>query len=157
MSVNPNILNKFWQELKRRKVIKVIAMYAGTAYIIIEVTNNLVVSLSLPTWTAKLVVLVLAAGLPVAIVLSWIFDFTSQGILKTESIEEIKSKGTETITQPAKKRLRVSDLIIAALMIIVVILTFPNLFNRNSLENLRSPDGRISVAIMPFQNMTSDT
>ena len=157
MSVNPNILNRFWQELKRRKVIKVIAMYAGTAYIIIEVTNNLVVSLSLPTWTAKLVVLVLAAGLPVAIVLSWIFDFTSQGILKTESIEEIKSKGTETITQPAKKWLRVSDLIIAALMIIVVILAWPKIFNRNNLKNLRSPDGRISVAIMPFQNMTSDT
>ena len=42
-------------------------------------------------------------------------------------------------------------------MIIVVILACPKIFNRNSLENLRSPDGRISVAIMPFQNMTSDT
>ena len=41
MSDNPNRFIKFWQELKRRKVFKVIAMYAGTAFIILEVVNNL--------------------------------------------------------------------------------------------------------------------
>ena len=35
-------LTKFWQELKRRKVFKVIAMYTGTAFIILEAVNNLV-------------------------------------------------------------------------------------------------------------------
>jgi adenylate cyclase len=157
MSENPNKLTKLWQELKRRKVFKVVTMYAATAYIIIEVVNNLVGPLHLPEWTATLVVLMLSLGLPIVVILSWIFDFTPEGIKKTESIEEIDSKETETITQIAKKRLRVSDFIVAALMIIVVILAYPKIFNRNSLKNMRSPDGKFSVAIMPFKNMTSDT
>ncbi|TFG43559.1 MAG: hypothetical protein E4H43_01555, partial [Bacteroidia bacterium] len=36
----PNNLVKFWQELKRRKVFKVVTMYAGTAFIILEVVNK---------------------------------------------------------------------------------------------------------------------
>ena len=132
-------------------------MYAATAYIIIEVTNNLAIPLHLPDWAATLILIILLVGLPVVVILSWIFDFTPQGFKKTESIEKIKIKETETITQPVKRRLRVSDLIIAALMIIVVILAYPRIFNRNSLKNLRSPGGKISVAVMPFHNMTSDT
>ncbi len=132
-------------------------MYVATAYIIIEVTNNLAIPLHLPDWAATLILIILLIGLPVIVILSWIFDFTPQGIKKTESIEEIKIKETETVTQPAKRRLRVSDLIIVALMIIVIILAYPRIFNRNSLKNLRSPGGKISVAVMPFHNMTSDT
>jgi hypothetical protein len=157
MAENPNKLIKFWQELKRRKVFKVVAMYAATAYIIIEVINNLVGPLHLPEWIATLLVLLLLLGLPIVVILSWIFDFTPEGIKKTESIEEIESKETEAITHPAKKRLRVSDFTIAALIIIVVILAYPKIFNRNRLENLRSSDGKISVAVMPFDNLTGDT
>jgi len=40
MSANPNRVTNFWQELKRRKVIKVLAMYAGAAYVLIELSNN---------------------------------------------------------------------------------------------------------------------
>jgi hypothetical protein len=41
MPADPNKLSQFWRELKRRKVIKVIAMYAGAAYVLIELTNNI--------------------------------------------------------------------------------------------------------------------
>ena len=40
MPEKPNKLSQFWQELKRRKVFRVVAMYAGVAYIIIELVNN---------------------------------------------------------------------------------------------------------------------
>ena len=92
MSESPNKLIRFWQELKRRKVFSVVTTYAATAYIIIEVTNNLVEPLSLPAWIATLVILLLGAGLPVVVILSWIFDFTPQGIKKTESLEESEGK-----------------------------------------------------------------
>ncbi len=83
-------LERFWQELKRRKVFKVIAMYAGTAFIILEVINNLVSPLRLPEWTPTLVVVLLAIGFPFAIIFSWIFDITPEGIKKTDSIEQAK-------------------------------------------------------------------
>ena len=70
MSDSPNKLIRFWQELKRWKVFGAVTTYAATAYIIIEVTNNLVEPLSLPAWIAKLVILLLGVGLPVVVILS---------------------------------------------------------------------------------------
>ena len=67
-----NPLN-FWQELKRRKVFRVIVMYAGAAYIIIELVNNVAEPLHLPDWTATLVILLLIIGFPIVAILSWIF------------------------------------------------------------------------------------
>jgi len=44
----PEKPHNFWQELKRRKVFRVIAMYAAAAYVIIELSNNIVEPLNLP-------------------------------------------------------------------------------------------------------------
>jgi tetratricopeptide (TPR) repeat protein len=155
MSQNPNKLIKFWQELMRRRVFNVVTTYAATAYIIIEVTNNLVQPLSLPAWIAKLVILLLGAGLPVVVILSWIFDFTPQGIKKTESQEVLESK--EIVIKPVKRKLRAGYVLNAILILVVIVLAYPKIFKRNTLEKLRSSGERISVAVMPFGNMTNDT
>jgi len=146
----------FWQELKRRKVFRVLAIYAGIAYIIIEVVNNLIDPLHLPVWVATLIILLLAIGFPIAAILAWIFDFTPEGIVRTVPVEKPEQKEPE-IKPTRKRRLKASDFVIAALIVIVAVLAWPKIFNRNSLESLSSSDGRISVAVMPFQNMTSDT
>jgi tetratricopeptide (TPR) repeat protein len=130
-------------------------MYAGTAFIILEAINNLVSPLRLPEWTPTLVVVLLAIGLPFAIIFSWIFDITPEGIKKTESIEA--SRKTKSHVAPVKRRLKASDIIIACLIVIVAILAYPKIFKRDTLEKLRSSGERISVAVMPFQNMTNDT
>jgi hypothetical protein len=49
-----NKIIQFWQELKRRKVIKVIAMYAATAFIIMEAGEIMLPRLGLPDWTVTL-------------------------------------------------------------------------------------------------------
>lgn len=150
-----NSLERFWQELKRRKVFKVVAMYAGTAYIILEVVNNLVNPLRLPEWTPTLVVVLLAIGFPFAIIFSWIFDITPEGIKKTESIDAVRKKKVQSV--PVKRGIKASDIIIALMAIVIVILLYPKIFKRDTMENLRSSGERISVAVMPFQNMTNDT
>ena len=155
MSASPNKLTKFWQELKRRKVFGVVTTYAAAAYIIIEVTNNLAIPLHLPDWFATLEFIILLIGLPVAVTLSWIFDFTPKGIKKTESVEESGIK--EVAGKTAKRRLRPSYVLNAVLIIAVMVLAYPKIFKQNTLERLRSTGERISVAVMPFQNMTNDT
>ena len=117
----------FWQELKRRKVFRVIVMYAGAAYVIIELVNNVAEPLHLPEWTATLVILLLIIGFPVVALLSWFFDITPQGIEKTPystepSLDQLSLK---------RKRLRVSDIIIALLLIIIIILVYPKVFDRD--------------------------
>ena len=155
MPENRGKLTKFWQELKRRNVFRVTATYAATAYIIIEVINNLAVPLQLPLWVSTLILILLAIGLPIAVILSWIFDITLKGIKKTESLEELAEK--EIITRPGKRRLKASDIIIAVLFIAVIILAWPRIFKRDTVKRLASSGEKIAVAVMPFQNMTNNT
>jgi tetratricopeptide (TPR) repeat protein len=155
MAQKSNFLVHFWQELKRRKVFGVVTTYAATAYIIIEVTNNLAEPLNLPPWIAKVVILLLVGGLPVVVIISWIFDFTTQGLKKTESLEELAGKEDKSI--PVKGKVRASYVLNALLIIVVIILVYPKVIKQNTLEKLKSSGERISVAVMPFQNMTNDT
>ncbi len=128
-------------------------MYAGAAYIIIELVNNVAEPLHLPDWTATLVILLLIIGFPIVAILSWIFDITPEGLKKTESAKVIKEELVET----GKRKLKVSDGIIAILVVVVCILLYPRIFQRDKFKNIRDEDGRISVAVMPFINMTGDT
>ena len=155
MPEGPNKLSRFWQELKRRRVLKAIAMYAGGAYVLIELANNVVVPLNMPNWTPRLVIIIALIGFPIMVILSWIFDITPEGLSKTETFDELKEQ--ETPPSPVKRRLRVSDVIIGVLFVAVSILLYPRVFKTDKFKNIRDEDGRISIAVMPFQNMTNDT
>ena len=97
MPNNPNRLSRFWQELKRRKVIHVIVVYATAAFIIIELVNNVYEPLRLPDWTPLLVIIILAIGFPVAIIISWIFDISFKGVTKTEPIQQDDVQSTSSV------------------------------------------------------------
>jgi tetratricopeptide (TPR) repeat protein len=79
---------------------------------------------------------------------------------KGESLEEVKKK-TRIEEQEKPSKITKSKLLsgtgILTILIITAILIYPKIFKRNALENLRSSGERISVAVMPFQNMTNDT
>jgi tetratricopeptide (TPR) repeat protein len=61
--------------------------------------------------------------------------------------------------KPAKLRKSklLSGVAIIAVLIVTAIIAYPKIFKKNTLEKLRSSGERISVAVMPFQNMTNDT
>jgi len=155
MPDKPNNPFQFWQELKRRKVFRVIAMYAATAFIIMEAGDIMLPRLGLPDWTVTFIIVLLIIGFPISIILSWIFDLTPEGVVKTESVKVAKQKETPLI--PQKRKPGVSDVIIAVLIVVVVVMAYPKIFKKDNFKDIRDDDGRISVAVMPFQNMTGDT
>jgi len=75
-------------------------------------------------------------------------------------LEEVrKQERTEVQEKPAKtsmRKLLSGGIVTGILMVVVVIFAYPKIFKRDRLEDLRSK-GKISVAVMPFQNMTNDT
>ncbi len=146
MPQRPNKLSQFWQELKRRRVVYVVTVYASAAFVIIELIGNLAEPLNLPPNLLTIVVIVLAVGFPLAIVLSWLYDVTSEGVEKTKAIEELK-EGEKTVISNAWK--------IATLVSFVVIvgLASMNIIGRSG--KLRSGDIQ-SILIMPFMNYTGD-
>jgi len=117
----------FWEEAKRRNVVRVIAMYAGAAYVIIELVNNVLEPLNLPQWLDTIVILLLIVGFPITAILSWIFDLTPEGIKKTKPAREIES--VAQVAQPAPgvnwfKRKKVFRRYLVPLFVVVLLIGF---------------------------------
>jgi tetratricopeptide (TPR) repeat protein len=79
------VLSNFWQELKRRKVVRVVVVYVIVAWVAIEVSSVLFPALLLPDWSSRLVVALIMVGFPLVVGLAWAFDLTTEGIRKTRT------------------------------------------------------------------------
>jgi len=148
MSSNPNKLIKFWQELKRRRVVHVIVVYASAGFVIIELVNNVYETLNLSERTPALILIILAIGFPLAILFSWIFDVTPQGVQKTKPLEEMQKGETTTVSSPWRIATYIS------VVIIIGLLAF-NIFggrNRFTIDESLAK----SIAVLPFQNFSED-
>jgi len=73
-------MGKLFEELKRRKVFRVAAVYAVVSWVLIQVADNLVPALQLPAWTNSFIVLLLLLGFPIALVLAWAYEVTPEGV-----------------------------------------------------------------------------
>ncbi len=153
MAEPTNKLIQFLNELKRRKVIRVIAMYTATAFIIIEAGDIMLPRLGLPDWTVTLVIILLIVGFPITILLSWIFDITPEGLLKTEPVKEDKKKGIPR--QPLKRILNASNVVITILFVVVCILLYPKIFKKDKFEDSRDANEK-SIAVLPLINLNQN-
>jgi len=146
MSQNSHKLSQFWQELKRRNVGRVITVYAASAFVILELVDIITEPFGLPDWTLKLVVVILAVGLIVAIILSWIYDVhPERGIVKTEPAYKVKAEDVLQSSNNWKIASYISFVVIVALIVLNII---PRTGKKNILEK--------SIAVLPFENMSSD-
>jgi adenylate cyclase len=76
----------WWSEIRRRRVLRVVAWYLAGAWVLAQVTDLLFDAFELAGYT-RFVIAALVAGLPVALVLSWVFDITPRGIVRTLALE----------------------------------------------------------------------
>ena len=74
----------------------------------------------------------------------------------TEEVKDERKTGeiSKGLFQKSKLNLLV---LLSAILVVAAIIAYPKIFRQDKFESLRSSDGRISVAVMPFQNMTNDT
>jgi tetratricopeptide (TPR) repeat protein len=73
----------FLHELKRRRVVRAGLVYCATGFVVLQAADILVPALGLPPWAVTLIVVLLALGLPVVLVLAWLFDITPAGVERT--------------------------------------------------------------------------
>ena len=76
--------DSFFSELRKRKVVQSAAIYGAVAWGVTEIVVTVVEQLFLPQWVSTLTVIVFVVGFPVVMFLAWIFDFTAEGIRRTE-------------------------------------------------------------------------
>ena len=99
---NPPGYQRFFAELKRRKVFRVAAGYGAVAFVVIQVADVMFPRIPLPDWTISFVVWLCILGFPVAVVMAWVFERTSEGLRRTEQAAE--SEIDEIVAQPAARR-----------------------------------------------------
>jgi TolB-like protein/Tfp pilus assembly protein PilF len=80
------VFPRFLAELKHRKVYRAAVVYAAVGWALLEASDVVLPRLGLPDWTVDVVLAVVLLGFPLAIVFAWIFDLSSQGIVRTEPI-----------------------------------------------------------------------
>lgn len=75
-----------WQQFRRRRVSRTVALYLACAYLVVEAALSLATAVELPPWGIRAVVGVLVLGFPFTVVLAWSYDVTPSGIVKTPEL-----------------------------------------------------------------------
>ncbi len=133
-------MSGFFEELQRRKVYRVAAAYIIAAGFIIQIGSAVFPAWELPNWTLRLVVVLLLIGFPIALILSWAYDVTAQGI-----------RATPTPPVPASHRRRNLILLIATGVIVSAATGFFLLPRAVSARKIDK-----SIAVLPFENLSDE-
>src|SRR5919204_5407384 len=91
--MNPH---NFFAELKRRNVYKVAVAYAVVAWLLLQAASILFPTFDAPPWVMKVLVAVIVIGFPLALILSWAFEITSEGIKREEDVSPNESISRRT-------------------------------------------------------------
>src|SRR2546423_9191048 len=89
---------KFFLELKRRRVWSVAVTYAVVVWLLIQIATQVFPPFEIPNWAERLVIVAIVLGFPIALVLAWVYDFTRHGVKRTEGLEPARRPN---IVQPA--------------------------------------------------------
>jgi TolB-like protein/Tfp pilus assembly protein PilF len=129
-------MSGFFEELQRRKVYRVAAAYIVAAGFLIQMASAAFPAWELPNWSLRLVVVLLLIGFPIAVILAWAYDITPQGI-----------QGTPTRGIHRRRNL----ILLIALAVIISAAAGFFLLPRAVWQKVDK-----SVAVLPFQNLSSD-
>jgi TolB-like protein/Flp pilus assembly protein TadD len=143
----------FLSELKRRNVYKVAVAYAVASWLLIQIATQVFPFFEIPNWAVRLVVLVLIAGFPVALVFSWAFEITPEGIKRETEVEADKSVAHHT----GRKIVAITvvlALIAAGLLVLQFLHPKSTISARQSEPATNIPEK--SIAVLPFDNLSDD-
>ena len=156
----------FWAELKRRNVFRVGAVYLAAAWSLAQIGDVVAQAFAAPTWVMRLLLVLLALGLPVALVIAWLFELTPEGLKLTNEVAVEAS-----ITHATGRRLDRVLIAMIALLIVVLVADrwWPSSTASRPGESAEVPaassgaakpasnaQSEKSVAVLPFVNLSSD-
>ena len=141
----------FFDELKRRNVVRVGAAYVVIGWALAQVAEFAVDNFDAPAWTLQIFVVFLLLGLPLVLFLSWAFEITPEGVKREKDVDRSKS-----ITAHTGRKL---DYIIIGVLVIAVGFLLVDRFYFDSptdSDEVVATSGRQSIAVLPFVNMSDD-
>src|SRR5881296_3716082 len=144
-------IDNFFSELKRRNVYKVAVAYAVVAWLLIQVATQVFPFFELPNWAVQVVVLAMVIGFPIAVVCSWAFEMTPEGIKLERDIDR-------RVTRKTGRKLTALITVVAALAAGVTTFRFLH-SERGNAERQPALAAEIdskSIAVLPFENLSEE-
>src|SRR6476660_443091 len=156
----------FFSELKRRNVVRMAGLYLVGAWLLVQVAGTVLPMFGAPEWLPRSIVVLLAIGFIPALIFSWVFELTPQGLKRDEDVRPEESIAPQTAR-------RMNRMIIAVLVLALGYFVFDKFVltpRRNaalvaaterSLAARPSPESKSavnakSVAVLPFDNLSAD-
>ena len=136
----PNILT----ELKKRKVFNSAAIYLATAFVLLQAAQIIIPALFIPEWVLRFLVALAILGFPVVIVLSWIYDISDEGLVKTES----KKSEVASNEQHGMSKSSMVGILISIVITILMIYKGAEYFTSS-----KQISGKTSIAVLNFDNI----
>ena len=150
-----------FNELRRRNVFRVAIAYIVTGWLLLQVADVVLNNVAPPAWVFPVILLLVLIGFPIAVILAWAFELTPEGLKKEEDVDRSKS-----ITPAFGRKL---DFIIIGLMALALAYFAYDKFvlsptgdgsavtsTPQPVDPTRSKRSELSIAVLPFVNMSSD-
>jgi len=143
--VNPT---NFFGELKRRNVYRAAVAYGVVAWFLTQLTTQVLPLFEIPNSAMRFVVIALVVGFPIAMLLAWLYEFTPEGIVRTEDLHPAQARSIQRATG------RILDfIIIGVLLLVIAMLIVGRLpFYRQTGESISQK----SIAVLPLENLSRD-
>lgn len=148
-------------ELKRRNVFRVAFAYLILGWLVLQFTDIVAPALRLPEWTVSLVTFFGIIGFPFAILFTWAFEMTPEGLKRSHEVHPEDSITHETSTTLNRLIIALMALAIVALLVDrFLIMPLPSEISTSSEQAVEAadaaPDKPRSIAVLPFVNMSAD-
>src|SRR5437868_12000917 len=148
----------FFAELKRRNVIRFAGLYLVGAWLLTQVASTVLPMFAAPDWLPRTIVILLAMGFIPALVLSWIFELTPQGLKRDEDVAPEQSIAPQTAR-------RMDRMIIVVLLLALGYFAFDKWVLAPRREAAASHSALVpaevtstasakSIAVLPFDNLS---
>jgi TolB-like protein len=143
--VNPT---KFLTELKRRNVYRAAVAYGVVAWFLTQLTTQVFPFFEIPNSAVRFVVIALAVGFPVAMLLAWVYEFTPEGVVRTEDLDPVRARSAQRATG------RILDFIIIGVLLLVIAMLIVG--RRPFYGQMGESISQKSIAVLPFENLSED-
>ena len=146
-------IDNFFTELKRRNVIRFAGLYLVGSWLLVQVASTVLPMFGAPDWLPRSIVILLAIGFLPALIFSWVFEMTPQGLKRDEDVRPEESIAPQTGR-------RMNRMIIAVLVLALAYFAFDKfvLAPRRVAGPHDFPAGASakSIAVLPFDNLSDD-
>src|SRR5438094_8067040 len=145
-------------ELKRRNVYKVAVAYAVVAWLLIQAASIVLPAFDVPPWVMKVFIIVIIFGFPLALIFSWAFEITPEGIKLESEIEPNKSVTRRTGRKIVATTIALA-VVAAGLFVYQLVRSRSTSTPQNTASAARTEAATVSqksIAVLPFDNLSRD-